>query len=149
MKELKVMLSEGAFMPERKTEGAAGLDLFSPIDFEIPPSTIIGRAVDIGRFKVDTGVAVEIDPKNVGLIRPRSGLGFNTGVDAFDGTIDDDYRGTIGVMMYNLTPRPVKFKRGDRIAQLVILPIRVPVTVEVESLSETTRGTGGFGHTGK
>lgn len=151
MKELKIKLSEGAYLPERKTEQSAGLDLYSPIDFTIPPSHSVrgGTAVAVGTYQVNTGVAIQLDKGWEATSRSRSGMAFVDGIVAFFGTIDADYRGEIKVLFYNMTPRSYEVKRGDRIAQLVISPVGMPALKVVDALDETERGKGGFGHTGK
>lgn len=149
MKILKVMLSEGAVMPKRATEQAAGYDLCSLIDVVIPPTKVIGRTAEVGRYQVDTGVIVELAPGYKGSVKPRSGLAFNQNVTCHPGTIDSDFRGTIKVLLYNYSHIPVTIKKGERIAQIMFSKVEYPELVEAESLTETKRGTGSLGHTGK
>lgn len=151
MKKLKVVLEEGAFTPTRGTELAAGLDLYSPIDFDIPPAhvTRAGTAVQLGRYQIDTKVQVQIDKGYEGTVRGRSGLAFNSNIIGHLGTIDADFRGTVKVLLLNTGAQTVRVKRGERIGQLVISPVAMPVVEEVTSLTETERGEGGLGSTGK
>lgn len=128
--------------PHYATEGAAGIDLYAAQDASI---------MNWKTTLVPTGVAVEIPPGYEGQLRCRSGLGKKgVGIPHGLGTIDSDYRGEIGVVLAHLTADSLyDVKRGDRIAQLVIAPVvRADIEV-VENLSETERGKGGFGHTGK
>ncbi len=103
------------------------------------------------RVAVPTGFAIEIPPGFEGQVRPRSGLAFKEGVTVINapGTIDADYRGEIKVILVNLGNDSVWIHHGDRIAQLVIAPVIRAEVEEVDSLEETTRGEGGFGHTGR
>ena len=133
-------LTTTATLPTRATEHSAGLDLYADHDGEIAPGW---------RSLIRTGMAAAIDPWCVGTIAPRSGLALNHGVVAFSGTIDADYRGEIGVLLFNHGATAFRFRRGDRIAQLLILPMQRPVMSEVDSLPGTVRGTGGFGSTGQ
>ncbi|MCL1926034.1 MAG: dUTP diphosphatase [Syntrophorhabdaceae bacterium] len=144
--EVRVALlcDDKEFLPEYRTEGAAGMDLKALVDAEIviPP---------MGRALVPTGVALSIPPGVEGQVRPRSGLAINHGVTCLNspGTIDADYRGEIRVILANLGEKPFHVRRGDRIAQIVfssVLSARLEVTTE---LDVTARGTGGFGHTGR
>ncbi len=149
MKKLKVKLAEGAIMPTRATKQSAGLDLYAMEDFVIPPSQTIGYTVRIGRYRTDTGVSIALDPGHVAYIKGRSGLAWNAELDAFNGTIDADYRGTLKVILYNYTNAGYYVRKGDRIAQLVIQKVELPEPVEVPYLDDTERGEGGLGHTGK
>lgn len=144
--EVRVALlcGDAEFLPEYRTEGAAGMDLKALVDAEvvIPP---------MGRALIPTGVALSIPPGVEGQVRPRSGLAINHGVTCLNspGTIDADYRGEIQVILANLGEKPFLVRRGDRIAQIVfssVLSARLEVTTE---LDVTARGTGGFGHTGR
>lgn len=124
------------------TPGAAGMDLYSDEDV-----AIFGG----DRVAVSTGIALEIPPGFEGQIRPRSGLAIKHGVTVLNapGTIDSDYRGEVKVLLVNHDHSAHIVHRGDRIAQLVIAPV-VRADVEVVSeLSDTARGAGGIGSTGK
>jgi dUTP pyrophosphatase len=102
------------------------------------------------RVAVPTGWAIELPPGFEGQVRPRSGLARRTGLTLLNapGTIDQDYRGEIVVLLVNLGQDPHLVDPGDRIAQLIVAPIARALVLEVESLSESSRGEGGFGHTG-
>lgn len=135
---MKVMLNEDAFTPERKHPTDAGLDLKTPFDIVVAPHD---------RIFVDTGVHVELPANTVGMIKSRSGLNKNYGVQC-EGVIDENYRGSIGVVLYNHSKYNLTFKRGDRIAQFVILPCVYENVELVDKLGDTDRGEGGFGSTG-
>ncbi len=102
------------------------------------------------RAKVPTGLAVEIPPGFEGQVRARSGLAFKQGLGMVNapGTIDSDYRGEVGILIINWSDEPQTISRGDRIAQLVIAPVVRADVIEVDDLEESSRGAGGFGHTG-
>lgn len=142
--KVRVKLSEGAIMPVYQTEGASGADIRALIaePLEIAPGA---------RCAVPTGVYVEVPVGYEVQIRPRSGLAVREGVTVLNtpGTIDSDYRGEIVVIMINLSDKPFRIASGDRIAQMVVCPVVHGVLEEVEELSETARGEGRFGHTGK
>jgi dUTP pyrophosphatase len=129
-------------LPRYQTPAAAGLDLCADEDVALAPGE---------RRPVPTGLAVEIPPGYEGQVRPRSGLAARHGVGMVNapGTIDADYRGEVMVILVNLGQVPFAARRGDRIAQLVIAPVaRVEVRL-AEELSETDRGGGGLGSTGR
>lgn len=142
---LRVSLLEHAVAPPSyQTEHAAGMDLVAavPDRLEIAPGAIVA---------VPTGIRIEIPPGYEGQVRPRSGLAarHGIGVPNAPGTIDADYRGEVQVLLVNLGGLPYTVRRGDRIAQLVLAPVlRAEVEIAAE-LSETARGPGGFGHTGR
>jgi dUTP pyrophosphatase len=125
------------------TAGAAGMDLSSASD---GPITLEPGA----RAGVPTGWAIELPHGSEGQVRPRSGLAAKHGVTIVNapGTIDSDYRGELVVLLVNLGREPHVIKPGDRIAQLVVAPVVQASVEEAEALSDTTRGAGGFGHTG-
>ena len=134
------LLHPNARLPEYKTSGASGMDLYLCEDLDIGPCS---------SWCVDLGVAVEIPEGFEGQIRPRSSLS-KRGVICQLGTIDSDYRGPISVVIENRdSDRHQHFEAGDRIAQLVIAPVARVDVVQVDELSETVRGGGGFGHTGR
>ncbi len=129
-------------LPAYASEGAAGLDLRADEPFALLPGE---------RRLVPTGLAVAVPPGHEGQVRARSGLALRHGVALVNapGTVDEDYRGELGVILVNLGTEPVRFGRGDRIAQLVVSPVaRVEVRL-AEALDETGRGVHGFGSTGK
>ena len=136
---MKVTLDEGAFMPVRAHETDAGLDLFSREDKVIPAK---GAAI------FDTGVHVELLAGYVGFIKSKSGLNMKHGIQS-EGVIDAGYTGAIITKLYNHSDVDYFVKRGDKITQMVVLPIATPTPVLVEKLDDTERGSGGFGSTGK
>jgi dUTP pyrophosphatase len=105
--------------------------------------------VPVGEHRlIKTGIAVELPPNFEMQIRSRSGLALKNGVQAHFGTIDHDYRGEIGVILFNFGSQPFKVEKNDRIAQAVISQFEKAHFMVVEELSETERGSGGFGHSG-
>lgn len=151
---MKIMLDDGAKMPTRAHETDAGLDLYAMDDFIVSGSTasnaVVGweSAVIVGKAIHDTGVHVEIPKGYVGMVKSKSGLNVKHGLTA-EGVIDCGYTGSIVVKLYNHTGKAYKFKKGDKIAQLVIMPIITPELELVSSLEETERGEGGFGSSGR
>ncbi len=137
--------SEGLPLPAYETAGAAGMDLRAAVPQEAP-LTLEPRA----RMLVPTGLAIELPPGHEGQVRPRSGLAIKHGITLINtpGTIDEDYRGEVMVPLVNLGETPATITRGLRIAQLVVAPVVQVAIKEVEELSDTTRGSGGFGSTG-
>ena len=135
-------LSPDAIIPAYQTELAAGFDLHSIEDY------VLKRGE---RKLIKTGLAFEIEPGYEVQIRPRSGLAFKHGITVLNtpGTIDADYRGEIMVLLINLGEEDFEIKKGDRIAQAVIAPVIQAEFEEVDKLSVTKRGKGGFGSTGK
>ena len=135
-------LNPEAIIPAYQTELSAGFDLHSIEDYIIKP---------MERKLIKTGLAFEIEPGYEVQIRPRSGLAFKHGITVLNspGTIDADYRGEIMVLLINLGSEEFEIKKGERIAQAVIAPVVQAEFEEVDSLSETKRGKGGFGSTGK
>ena len=136
---MKIMLDEGAFMPTRAHAEDAGLDLYARED------TIV-CAKESAKF--DTGVHVEIPSDMVGFLKSKSGLNIKHGITS-EGVIDEGYTGSIVVKLYNNSGYDYAVKRGDKISQLVILPIVKPELEVVESLDETDRGNNGFGSSGR
>ena len=131
-------------LPAYQTADAAGMDLLA--DLSTPLRLEPGE-----RALVPTGLAVEIPRGYEGQVRPRSGLALRHGLTLLNapGTIDADYRGEVGVILVNLGQQPVEIQRGERIAQLIIAPVARATWVEVESLADSPRAAGGFGHTGR
>lgn len=121
--------------------GDAAVDLHTRIDFDLKPGN---------RLSVPTGLAVSIPRGFAGLVMPRSGHARNHGVGVVNspGVIDSGYRGEISVLLINHGDEAVSFDRGDRIAQMSIVPVPQAEWVEVEDLDESDRGEGGFGSTG-
>jgi len=135
--------SEGLPIPHYQTEHSAGVDLYAAVTGE----TIIKA----GMWElVPTGIAIAIPEGYEGQMRPRSGLALKHGIGMLNapGTIDADYRGEIGVILFNFSDKPFTVHRGDRVAQIVFAKIEKAKLVRVDVLSETARGAGGFGHTG-
>jgi dUTP pyrophosphatase len=137
---MKIMLDEGAYMPVRAHKDDAGLDLRSPIDIIVPAR---------GSVVIDTGVHVELPKKTTGFLKSKSGLNVKYGITS-EGVIDVNYTGSIRAKLYNHGDEPYMFLAGDKITQLVILPIVIPKKLErVETLDERGRGNGGFGSSGR
>ena len=135
---MKIKLEKWAYMPERAYPTDAGADLRTPHDVIVMPH---GSAV------VDTGVAIELPPNSVGMLKSKSGLNVKHGITS-EGVIDVGYTGNIVVKLYNHSDKPYGFKAGDKISQLVIMPILTPTFEQVDSLEDTERGNQGFGSTG-
>ena len=133
---------DGLPLPSYATDGAAGLDIVAAEDLTLAPGQ---------RHAVATGFAIAIPSGYEVQVRPRSGLALKHGITCLNtpGTIDEDYRGEVKVILANLGADPFNVRRGERIAQLVPGPVLKAHFREVESLSETTRGVGGFGSTGQ
>ena len=131
-------------LPYYATAGAAAMDLHACID---EPVTIPAG----GRVRIPTGLAVAIPEGHVGILAVRSSMGVKHGVTLTNGigVIDSDYRGPLGVGLFNTTDQPYEVCPCDRIAQLMIVPVVCPTLEMVEELSETARGEGGFGSTGR
>lgn len=130
-------------LPTYETPQAAGMDLRAALT--VPVTLLPGE-----RHAVPTGLAIALPPGYEAQVRPRSGLARKSGISMVNspGTIDADYRGELQVLLINLGQEPFTVSRGDRIAQLVVAPVAQVTWQEVESLEETERGSGGFGHTG-
>jgi dUTP pyrophosphatase len=130
-------------LPSYATEGAAGMDLLAAVadPLTIPP---------LGRALVPTGLTVALPPGHELQVRARSGLALREGLLVANGpgTVDEDYRGEVGVILLNAGDKPVTITRGMRIAQAVLVPVTRGAWQEVDALPETRRGTGGFGSTG-
>ncbi len=141
-------ISPHAQLPRRASAGAAGYDLFAAERTVVPAARMVDGRVNIGRALVPTGVALSIPEGHVGRIGSRSGLSVTHNIETGAGWIDSDYRGEVKVELKNFSGLEFIVEEGDRIAQLIILPIATPALEEVESLSPTTRGTSGFGSTG-
>jgi dUTP pyrophosphatase len=129
-------------LPRYMTPGAAGMDLLADVrdDVALAPGD---------RCLVPTGIAVAIPPGFEGQVRPRSGLAVRQGLTLLNapGTIDADYRGEVQVLLVNLGREPIRIRRGDRIAQLVVAPVARVIWQEAGALAESERGAGGFGST--
>lgn len=130
-------------LPQYESEGAAGMDLRANIE---SPITL----APLERSLISTGLFIELPLGTEAQIRPRSGLAYKKGVSVLNspGTIDADYRGELKVLLVNLSNEPFTIENGERIAQMVIAKHEQPILIEVDVLSDTTRGAGGFGSTG-
>ena len=143
--EVKIKkLNDNAFLPTYGSPAAAGADLYAPAGADVtlqPGETAF----------IKTGIAAEIPAGYAGFVYARSGLASRRGLAPANkvGVIDSDYRGEITVALHNHSAEPQTVAGGERIAQLVIAPVMQAKFTETESLSETERGTGGFGSTGK
>lgn len=142
-------LSSHAFTPIRSTYEAAGLDVFSPTDGIIHP---------LQRQLIPLDISIQLPTHTYGHILPRSGLALRHGIHVGAGVIDSDYRGNVGVLLFNLSSEPFVYHRGDRIAQMVIQPyLKLDVTCDTPTVSDgpmvsggpTERNQGGFGSTGR
>lgn len=141
--EIEIVNKSDLPLPEYKTEGASGIDLYANTD----------SPITIGQFErvlVPTGIYVAIPKGYEGQIRARSGLALKHGISLANGigTIDSDYRGEIKVILINFGDKPFVINKGDRIGQLVFLKYENINFKLVDKLDETERGIGGFGHTG-
>uniref|UniRef100_A0A1A7WMG3 Deoxyuridine 5'-triphosphate nucleotidohydrolase n=1 Tax=Iconisemion striatum TaxID=60296 RepID=A0A1A7WMG3_9TELE len=132
-------LSEHATTPTRGSAKAAGYDLYSAYDYSLGP---MEKAI------VKTDIQIAIPHGHYGRVAPRSGLAAKHFIDVGAGVVDEDYRGNVGVVLFNFSKETFEVKKGDRIAQLVCEKICYPDLVEEETLDETARGAGGFGSTG-
>lgn len=136
------LLRKGARLPERATEGATGYDVYAALE---------GASLEVGQSPalIPTGIALEVPPGYDAQLRPRSGLA-RKGVLATFGTLDSDYRGELMITLYSIAP-DIRYTvhDGDRIAQLVLARVVHPTFVKAAELSDTTRGHGGHGSTGR
>ncbi len=132
-------LEPGATLPTRAHPDDAGLDLYALEDGSLSPGE--GRVLR-------TGVAVAVPGGHAGLVCDRSSMA-KRGLKTAGGVIDAGYRGELGVLLFNFSREPQPFKKGERIAQLLVVPIATPRPVETDDLGATSRGAGGFGSTGR
>lgn len=137
-------LREGAILPTFGSNEAAGADLYACLEQDVtiaPGETVF----------VPTGLAMELPRGYAGLIYARSGLACKRGLAPANkvGVVDSDYRGEFIVALHNHGSQPQTISHGERIAQLVMTPVLIPEYIEVKTLSDTQRGTGGFGSTGR
>lgn len=131
--------SSTAKLPERKSEGAAGYDVFANEECEIAPWS---------RKCVKTGLFIQIPKDCYCRVAPRSGIALKNSIDVAAGVVDSDYRGEIGVILVNNGCKSFNVHVGDRIAQLILERIITPEITVVGEIEETSRGSGGFGSTG-
>lgn len=136
-------------LPSYETEGAAGADIRANLPPEIRDAGL--TLIPMQRRIVPTGIRVEIPQGYEMQIRPRSGLALKHGITLPNtpGTIDSDYRGPLGVLLVNLGGEPYLIRHGDRIAQAIVAPVVQARFEPSDALSETPRGSGGFGSTGR
>lgn len=141
------ILNEYAQLPTRGNVNSdlpqlsAGLDIYCPFNVRVPADS---------KKKIPLGIAVEIPHNHMGLLAPRSSMS-NTPLRCANsvGIIDEDYRGELSIVYENVSCKDYEVARGDRIAQLIIVPIAIVDVEEAQTLSETERGDGGYGSTGK
>ena len=136
-----------AVIPHYATQGAAGLDLTADLDAPVVLEPL-------GRARIPTGLIIALPPGHEGQVRPRSGLAAKHGITVLNapGTIDEDYRGELAVLLVNLSNVPFTISHGERIAQLIVAPVSqvtIAVRETLNDLGETVRGHGGFGSTGR
>lgn len=136
---MKVKLSNG-YMPERAHTTDAGADLKTPYDVTVMPKESV---------VIDTGVHIELPPNTMGVLKSKSGLNVKHGIVTIDGVIDVGYVGSVAVKLFNHSDKPYEFKKGDKISQLVIVPILIPSFELVDELEDTERGEKGFGSSGR
>ncbi len=143
--KLNIVNTSNNPLPNYETKNSAGMDLRA----YLPEGSLTLEPMQ--RTLVPTGLYMEIPEGYEGQVRPRSGLAVKNGITVLNspGTIDADYRGQVCVILITLSNQPFVINSGDRIAQLVIARCEQVEPVQVEVLSETERGAGGFGHTGK
>lgn len=152
---MKIKLDTGSYLPTRAHSTDAGLDLYSREDKAIFPRHMVmydkdgfGIPVECGE-SFDTGVHIAFDHGTYGKIESKSGLNVNHSVVSCGGIIDEGYTGSIKVKLYNFGGKPYIVHKGDKIAQLVIMPYLTPELEVVDELEQTERNDNGFGSTGK
>eukprot|EP00118_Oscarella_pearsei_P027154 m.310841 g.310841 ORF g.310841 m.310841 type:complete len:170 (+) comp55465_c0_seq1:84-593(+) len=133
-------LGPNAKIPTRASERSAGYDLYASQGAIIPAR---------GKQKIKTDLAIAVPDGCYGRIAPRSGLAWKHSIDTGAGVIDADYRGEVGVILFNHGDADYEIKKDDRVAQLILQRIAAPAVQEVDELDDTTRGQGGYGSTGK
>jgi len=132
-------LSENALIPTQGSNYAAGYDLYAAESGQVEPEC---------RRLIKTNIAISIPEGYYGRIAPRSGLAYKNGIDVMAGVIDADYRGDVGVILYNTDIEDFEFEKGDRIAQIIIEKCYKAEWQEVQDLKDSVRSDGGFGSTG-
>lgn len=143
--EVKIVNKSNNNLPAYETVNSAGMDLRA----YLPEGPIVMKPMQ--RVLVPTGLFMEIPEGYEGQVRPRSGLAIKSGITVLNtpGTIDADYRGEVKIILINLSDTDFTINSGDRVAQIVFARCEQMEVVSVETLSETERGAGGFGHTGR
>lgn len=136
---LRVRLDPGAYLPQRAHDTDAGLDLRTPVDVYVRAG---------GSTVIDTGVHIQLPPGTVGMLKSKSGLNVKDGIVS-EGVIDEGYTGTIQVKLYNHGTEAKQFGPGDKITQLVVLPVLYVKVEQAEELDGGDRGDNGFGSTGR
>ena len=131
-------------LPEYATEGSSGMDIRAYVESDI-------TLQPLQRSLISTGLFIELPQGYEAQVRPRSGLALKQGITCLNspGTVDADYRGELKIILINLSNEPQVIHPGDRIAQMVIQKVEQVTLVQVNEISSTNRGEGGFGHTGK
>lgn len=137
--EINVKLDDGAFLPERAHDTDAGADIRTPIAFEIPPHD---------SFTVQTGVHVETPPNCVTIVKSKSGLNIKYGITS-EGVIDEGFAGEVIVKLYNNSGMYHHFDRGDKITQIVVMPVLYPTYKLANKIKFGDRGVNGYGSTGR
>ena len=139
--QLKIKkLRPDAIVPSFAHPGDAGIDLYTPDELTIQPGE---------RVSAPIGLAMEIPDGHVGLLWDKSGLSHKHGLKSFGGVIDAGYRGEFKIGLMNLSNKPYTFAAGDKIIQMLVMPVLRPEVIEADELSDSVRGEGGFGSTGK
>ena len=136
---LPVLLDPGAYLPERAHGTDGGLDLRTPVDAYVRAG---------GSTVIDTGVHIQLPPGTVGMLKSKSGLNVKDGIVS-ESVIDEGYTGTILVKLYNHGTEAKQFSRGDKITQLVVLPVLYPRVEQTEEIQGGPRGDNGYGSTGR
>ncbi len=141
--KVKIVNNSKHPLPEYASANAAGIDLRANLDKSV-------LLEPLQRALIPTGLFIELTPGFEAQIRPRSGLAFKNGITVLNspGTIDADYRGEVKVLLVNLSDSPFKIDNGERIAQMIVAAHETIIWEEAQTLGETDRGAGGFGHTG-
>lgn len=137
--KLRVRLDEGAYLPQRAHDTDGGLDIRTPVDAYVRAG---------GSTVIDTGVHIQLPPGTVGMLKSKSGLNVKDGIVS-EGVIDEGYTGSITVKLYNHGTEAKQFSRGDKITQLVVLPVLYPRVEQAEEIQGGPRGDNGYGSTGR
>lgn len=146
---MRVKIDKGAILPTRAHEADAGLDLYATKDYVIYPYSEKYCGLYPNSVSIDTGVHLEIPLGYFGKIESRSGLNVKNNIVSCGGVVDSGYNGSIVVKLYNLGGTPYTIHKGDKVAQIVIVPCLLPELEVVDKLDDTPRGSNGFGSTDK